>query len=74
MAWASVVAGEPPPALQDPISVVDVMEVLSTLPQMMHYQMCMQGLAASGQIDASFVLLAYSSAIPFCSLLSNAIC
>ena len=47
-----MVAGEPPPALQDPISVVDMMEVQGALPQMMCYQICMQGLDASGQLDA----------------------
>ena len=57
-AWAFATAGELTPALLGPIVVLDTMEVQGAKPQVMCYQMSMQGLAATGQIEASFVLLA----------------
>ena len=50
-------AGEPAPALLDPILVLDEIEALAAKPQPSDYQMSMQGLATTGQIEAAFVLI-----------------
>ena len=57
MAWAFATAGEPVPAVLAPICVLDAIEMQGAKPQVMCYQMSMQGLAATGQIMAGFVLL-----------------
>ena len=56
-AWAFAMTGEPAPALLNPVSVLDLMEVQGSKPQLMHYHMSMQGLATSSQIRAGFALL-----------------
>ena len=45
------------PALLHPIMVLDSMEMLDAKPWVMPYQMLMQSLVASSQIEAGFVLL-----------------
>ena len=60
--------GAPAPALLDPISVLDVMEVQGYKPQLVCYAMSMQGLATMGQIEAGFALLEQAEAK---GLLSN---
>ena len=42
-AWAFATAGEPAPAMLNPISVLDVMEARVSKPQLMYYAMSMQG-------------------------------
>ena len=49
-AWAFATAGEPAPAMLNPISVLDFMEARGFKPQLMYYAMSMQGLATNGQI------------------------
>ena len=51
-------AGVPAPALLDPILVLNTVEGQGIRPQVMDYQMLMQSLAATGQIEAGLVLLA----------------
>ena len=67
-AWAFAIVGAPAPALLDPVSVLDVMEVQGCKPQLMYYAMSMQGLATMGQIEAGFSLLKRAEAK---DLLSN---
>ena len=45
------------PALLHPIFVLEEMEEQDAKPQVMPYQMLMQSLAASGQVETSFELL-----------------
>ena len=45
------------PALLHPILVLDAIQTQGAKPWVMHYQMAMQSLAASGQVEAGFVLL-----------------
>lgn len=46
-AWAFAIAGEAAPALLDPLLVLDAMEARATTPQVMNYQMSMQGLVSA---------------------------
>ena len=55
-------AGQPAPALLNPISVLDAIEAQGTRPQVMDYSMSMQGLAKTSQLEAGFALLARAEA------------
>ena len=57
-AWAFATAGEPTPALLDPILVLDVMEVRGAKPELLEHHMLMQALAVTCQIEVAFGLLA----------------
>ena len=61
----------PAPALLDPISVLDVMEVRNFEPQLIHYAMSMQGLATVGQVEAGFALLERAEAKGLLSRFDN---
>lgn len=61
-AWAFVMAGEPAPAMLNPILVLDSMVAQGARPQLMYYQMSVQCLAATGQIVAGCALLARAEA------------
>lgn len=61
-AWAFAMAGEPAPASLDQISVLDVMGAQGAQPKLLDCQMIMEGLAATGQIEAGFVLLTWAEA------------
>merc|ERR1739848_857185 len=67
-AWAFAMAGEPAPALLNPVSVLDLIEVQGSKPQLMYHDMSMQGLATSSQIQAGFALLERAET---CGLLSH---
>ena len=56
-AWAFATAGKPAPALLDPILVLDTMVLHGVNSQVTCYQTLMHSLAATGQIEAGFVLL-----------------
>ena len=66
MAWAFAMAGEPVPALLNPMAVLDEMEARGAEPQVCFYQMSMHGLAATCPGSAGFALLAQAEA---CGLL-----
>merc|ERR1711971_1165322 len=53
-AWAFASLGYAPPALLDPISILDAMERRGNDSQLMHYQMSMNGLAMASQVEACF--------------------
>ena len=55
-AWALATAGEPVPAILDPLSVLNSRNDPGE-PQLVHYEMWMQCLAMTGQIVPGFVLL-----------------
>lgn len=57
-AWAFVTAGQPASAFLQPTSVLNAIESHGTKPQVMYYEMVMEGLAATCRIVAGFVLLA----------------
>ena len=53
-AWAFATVGQPSPAALDPISVLDVLEAQGSKPKALQYQMLMQCIAMTGQIEAGF--------------------
>ena len=67
-AWAFATASEAAPPLLNPVSVLDLIELKGSKPELMYYDMSMQGLAASSQIQAGFALLERAET---CGLLSH---
>ena len=56
-AWAFTTANISAPALLNPLAMLDVIEARGFVPQVIYYDMSMQGLARKGDIEAGFNLL-----------------